>query len=121
MTPEAIGRQSASPFQVEDVDDECTVVGGWCPLGLGYPPDTVKLLKLLEEKAPWILTGGPPPPEPTPEERLRAQEEGIAQLLAQGLAVPPNYLQVKREEAKRARQALDAAAAVRPTPPEQSR
>lgn len=122
MTPEEHGeRPPASTTPNEDFDDDCTVVGGWCSLGLGYPPDPVKLHKLIEERAPWILTGAPPPPEPTPEERLKATEEAVAHAAAQGIPVPPNLLQVAREEAARARRELDQAAAARPARPEPAR
>jgi hypothetical protein len=93
--------------------------GAWFMLGLGYPPDPVKVAAMEAEYEAWVTAGRPMPPEPTPEERLKATEEAVAQAIAQGIPVPPNLLQIRREEAKRARQALDAAA--RPAPLEPTR
>ncbi len=128
MTPEQ--RAENEKWWRELADAEDAIPGGLTaglpyPLRLlGNPPDPVKLAALEAEMTEWLANGGVQKALAqvlTPEERLKAAEEEVAGLLRHGISVPPNYLQVKREDAKRARQALDAAAAPRPAPAEPSR
>ena len=123
MTPEqeAAVREWSKWEDEWDWENDPWVGGIWFVRGLGYPPDLEKLAEQEAEIAAWVAVGRPMPPEPSPEERLKATEEAVALAIAQGIPVPPNLLQVRREEAKLARQALDAAAATRPTLPEPTR